>query len=161
ITNGVDEGPPIRLFVMGENVWRDEEEWPLKRARPTEYYLRSAAEPAIPHVAATASRAGRLTNEAPPATEAADNYAYDPHDPVVTENFEVMGPRDRSRLEMRRDLLVYSTPPLEEDVEVTGPVTVRLWVTSSAVDTDFMVMLLDVFPDGKAYNVMPLEAGVM
>ena len=79
----------------------------------------------------------------------------------MIENFEVMGPRDRSGLETRRDLLVYSTAPLEQDVEVTGPVTVRLWVASSAVDTDFMVMLLDVHPDGKAYNVMPLEAGVL
>lgn len=58
-------------------------------------------------------------------------------------------------------MLVYSTPPLEEDVEVTGPVTAHLWVASSAVDTDFMVMLLDVHPDGRAYNVMPIEAGIM
>jgi putative CocE/NonD family hydrolase len=142
----VDEGPPIRLFVMGENVWRDENEWPLARAKPTPFYLRGAR---------------RLTSEPPGANEPADRYSYDPKDPVVIENFEVMGPRDRSGLETRRDLLVYSTPPLEQDVEVTGPVTVNLWISSSAVDTDFMVMLLDVFPDGKAYNVMPLEAGVL
>jgi putative CocE/NonD family hydrolase len=146
IRNGVDEGPPIRLFVMGENVWRDEAEWPLKRAQATTFYLRG------PRL---------LSAEAPADKEEADRYQYDPRDPVVIDNFEVMGPRDRSGLEARRDLLVYSTPPLEEDVEVTGPVTVRLWITSSAVDTDFMVMLLDVHPDGKAYNVMPLEAGVL
>jgi putative CocE/NonD family hydrolase len=146
IRNGVDESPPIRLFVMGENVWRDENEWPLARAKPTPFYLRGAR---------------RLTSEPPGANEPADRYSYDPKDPVVIENFEVMGPRDRSGLETRRDLLVYSTPPLEQDVEVTGPVTVNLWISSSAVDTDFMVMLLDVFPDGKAYNVMPLEAGVL
>jgi putative CocE/NonD family hydrolase len=146
IRNGVDEGPPLRLFVMGEKVWRDENEWPLARAKPTEFYLRGPR---------------RLAADPPPAGETPDLYTYDPHDPVVIENFEVMGPRDRSGLETRRDLLVYSTAPLEEDVEVTGPVTVNLWVESTAVDTDFMVMLLDVYPDGKAYNVMPLEAGVL
>jgi putative CocE/NonD family hydrolase len=155
IPNGIDEGPPIRLFVMGDNVWRDENEWPLRRARPTPFYLRSHGD------AATGSGAGRLATEPPPGEEAADRYDYDPRDPVVIENFEVMGPRDRSGLESRRDLLVYSTAPLEEDVEVTGPVTMRLFVASSAVDTDFMVMLLDVDPGGRAYNVMPLEAGVL
>jgi putative CocE/NonD family hydrolase len=152
IPNGVDAGAPVRLFVMGENVWRDENEWPLARARPTAYYLRSNGD---------AAEAGRLSEEPPPAGEAADRYDYDPRDPVVIENFEVMGPRDRSGLETRRDLLVYTTPPLAGDVEVTGPVSARLWIASSAVDTDFMVMLLDVHPDGRAYNVMPIEAGVL
>ena len=155
IRNGVDEGPPIRLFVMGENVWRDENEWPLARATQTIFYLRSRGS------AATGKGTGRLAADPPPPTESPDRYVYDPRDPVVIENFEVMGPRDRSGLETRRDLLVYSTDPLLEDVEVTGPVQVRLWVASSAVDTDFMVMLLDVHPDGKAYNVMPIEAGVV
>jgi len=155
IRNGIDEGPPVRLFVMGENVWRDEAEWPLRRARPTPFYLRSEGD------AAAGKGAGHLATDAPPPTETADRFAYDPRDPVVIENFEVMGPRDRSGLESRRDLLVYSTAPLEQDVEVTGPVTVHLWVASSAVDTDFMVMLLDVHPDGRAYNVMPIEAGVL
>jgi uncharacterized protein len=155
IRNGVDEGAPIRLFVMGENVWRDEAAWPPAAARPTPYYLRSHG------AAATAAGDGRLSAEPPPEGEAPDRYVYDPSDPVVIENFEVMGPRDRSGLEARRDVLVFSTPPLEEDVEVTGPVTAVLWAASSAIDTDFMVMLLDVFPDGKAYNVMPIEAGVL
>ncbi|HKQ97381.1 MAG TPA: CocE/NonD family hydrolase [Candidatus Polarisedimenticolia bacterium] len=155
IRNGIDETPPVRLFVMGENVWRDEDEWPLERAVQTPYYLRSSGD------AATGKGGGHLAAEPPPATETADRYVYDPRDPVVLENFEVMGPRDRSALETRRDLLVYSTAPLEADVEVTGPVTAHLWVASSAVDTDFMVMLLDVHPDGRAYNVMPIEAGIM
>ena len=154
IRNGIDEGAPIRLFVMGENVWRDEEEWPLRRARPTLFYLRSKGN------AATGKGSGRLAADPPQADESPDRYLYDPRDPVVIENFEVMGPRDRSGLETRRDLLVYTSEPLMEDMEVTGPVTVHLWVASTAVDTDFMVMLLDVHPDGKAYNVMPIEAGV-
>jgi putative CocE/NonD family hydrolase len=146
IDNGIDAGPPIRLFVMGENVWRDEREWPLERARPTAYHLRGG---------------GTLSLEAPGPSEPADRYVYDPADPVVIENFEVMGPRDRSGLGRRRDVLSYATPPLDRDVEVTGPVEAHLFIASSAVDTDFMVMLLDVHPDGRAFNVMPIEAGVL
>ena len=153
IENGIDAGAPIRLFVMGENVWRDETEWPLARARPTPYYLRGSGDAAGP--------GGALALEAPGPLEPPDRYVYDPADPVVIENFEVMGPRDRSGLSARRDVLSYRTPPLERDVEVTGPVEAHLFASSSAVDTDFMVMLLDVHPDGRAYNVMPIEAGVM
>ena len=160
IRNGIDEGPPIRLFVMGENVWRDEESWPLARARETSYYLRSRGA-AAGGSGAGRSGDGRLSTEPPPAGEPADHYVYDPADPVVIEDFESMGPRDRAGLEARRDVLVYTTEPLHDDLEVTGPVSVRLWLASSAVDTDVMVMLLDVHPDGRAYNVMPLEAGVL
>ena len=155
IRNGIDEQPPVRIFVMGENVWRDEQEWPLARARAQPYYLRSGGS------AATGAGDGRLTLEPPGPDEPADRYTYDPRDPVVIRNFESPGPYDRSSCELRRDVLVYSTPPLEEDLEVTGPVEVDLYVESSATDTDFMVMLLDVHPDGRAFNVMPLEAGVI
>ena len=75
------------------------------------------------------------------------------------ENFEKMGPYDHSKMQSRQDMLVYSTGPLAEDVEVTGPITVHLWAASSAVDTDFAVMLCDVYPDGRAYNLAPNEAG--
>jgi hypothetical protein len=166
LENGIDLGAPIRLFVMGENVWRDETEWPLQRARPTAWYLRSRGDAAGRGVAGAGGpgggeRGGTLALAAPDPSEAPDRYVYDPADPVVIENFEVMGPRDRSGLGARRDVLSYRTPLLEKDVEVTGPVEAHLFVASSAVDTDFMVMLLDVHPDGKAYNVMPIEAGVM
>jgi len=154
IANGVDEGPPVRLFVMGENVWRDEWEWPLARTRYEPYYLRG-------HGAAAGAGDGRLSPEPPGEAEPADQYAYDPRDPVVIENFEMQGPYDRSELESRRDLLAFTTTPLQEDMEVTGPVTVHLFASTSAPDTDFMVMLLDVHPDGRAYNVMPLEAGAI
>jgi putative CocE/NonD family hydrolase len=154
IANGIDEGPPVRLFVMGENVWRDEWEWPLARTRYVPYYLRG-------HGAAAGGGDGRLSSEPPLEGEPADDYAYDPRDPVVIDNFEVQGPYDRSGLESRPDVLVFTTAPLQDDMEVTGPVTVRLFASTSAPDTDFMVMLLDVHPDGRAYNVMPLEAGVI
>ncbi len=166
IRNGVDEGPPVRIFVMGENVWRDENEFPLARARYTPYYLHSDGR------ANTADGDGRLSTEAPRAqvagspgaasageTERPDRYLYDPGRPVRIDNFETMGPFDHSRIQARRDVLVYTTEPLAEDVEVTGPIRVNLWAASSAVDTDFAVMLCDVHPDGKAYNLAPMEAG--
>ncbi|HEV8702041.1 MAG TPA: CocE/NonD family hydrolase [Candidatus Polarisedimenticolia bacterium] len=165
IRNGIDEGPPVRLFVMGENRWRDENEWPLARTVYTPYYLRSGGR------ANTASGDGRLSMVPPaggagaggaaPATEPPDRYLYDPGRPVVIDNFEVMGPYDRSKLQSRQDVLVYTSEPLLEDIEVTGPITVHLWAASSAVDTDFCVMLYDVHPDGRAFNLMPNEAGVV
>jgi hypothetical protein len=155
IPNGVDEGPPVRLFVMGENVWRDEDAWPLRRARDTAYFLRSGGR------ANTATGDGRLSTGPPAAGEPPDRYEYDPRRPLTIENFEVQGPFDHAPQQGRQDVLVYSTEPLEQDVEVTGPVTVNLWAASSAPDTDFMVMLCDVHPDGKAYNLLPLEAGVI
>ncbi len=154
IRNGIDEGPPVRLFVMGDNVWRDENEWPLARSEYTPYYLRGGGR------ANTASGDGRLSADPPPG-EPPDRYLYDPRRPVVIENFEVMGPYDRSRLQSRQDVLVYTTDALPEDVEVTGPITVHLWAASSAVDTDFCVMLYDVHPDRRAFNLMPNEAGIV
>ncbi|HZM70677.1 MAG TPA: CocE/NonD family hydrolase [Candidatus Cryosericum sp.] len=151
IGNGIDEGPPVRLFVMGENVWRDEREWPLARTQYVPYYLRGSG----------AARGGRLSSAPPGEGEPAERYDYDPRDPVVIENFELAGPYDRSGLESRRDVLSFTTAPLEEDLEVTGPVTVHLFASTSAPDTDFIVMLLDVHPDGRAYNLMPLEAGAI
>jgi len=139
VDNGIDREPPVRLFVMGDNVWRDEREWPLSRARPTSYYLRAG---------------GRLDPEAPKAGEGADGYVYDPVDPVVDPRGGRLGPFDQSPLESRRDVLVYRTEPLARDIEVTGPLEVELWVTSNAPDTDFVARLLDVHPDGKAYNLM-------
>jgi putative CocE/NonD family hydrolase len=137
--NGLDREAPVRIFVMGDNVWRDEADWPLARARPTAYYLRSG---------------GRLLPEAPVAGEAPDAYAYDPRDPLVDPHGGTLGPFDQSPLERRRDVLAYRSEPLAGDLEVTGPIEVELWVSSSARDTDFIVRLLDVHPDGRAYNLM-------
>ena len=131
---GVEEWPPIQLFVMGANRWRGESEWPLARTEYTDYYLRSG---------------GSLSRQAPP-DETPDSYDYDPRDPVMTL-YSPPGqqePQDQRVLDGRRDVLVYQTPPLDEPVEVTGPVTVRLWASSSARDTDFVVKLMDVWPDG-------------
>jgi hypothetical protein len=137
---------PVRLFVMGENVWRDEQEWPLARARDTSWYLRSAGS------ANTLSGDGRLSPEPAPATESADRFVYDPWDPVPTgaSGGYSRNPADHRPIETRSDVLVYSTEPLRAPIEVTGPIVVRLWVSSTAPDTDFTAKLVDVFPDGTA-----------
>lgn len=153
IPNGIDTGKPVRIFVMGENVWRDEDDWPLARARPTPFYLRSRGD------AATAGGGGRLAAEPPPADEPPDRYVYDPRDPVRIANFEQQGPFDQKAVESRRDVLVFSSGPLDRDVEVTGPITAHLHIASSAADTDFGVMLADVHPDGRSFNLLSHESG--
>jgi putative CocE/NonD family hydrolase len=145
---------PVRIFVMGENKWRDEDSWPLERARETRYFLHSAGK------ANRSSGDGALSPVAA-RTEAADSYVYDPANPVSTVGGPLCcdgahlapGPRDQKDVETRADVLVYSTPPLDEDVEVTGPVTLDLFAKSSAVDTDFTAKLVDVGPDGFAQNL--------
>ncbi len=156
--NGIEQGAPIKIFVMGENVWRDEWEWPLGRAVLTPYYLRSGGH------ANTADGDGTLSPAAPGA-EPADRYLYDPRDPVPTIGGSTLlhaayrpGPRDQRSIEARPDVLVYTTPALEGDVEVTGPLSVTLWAASSAPDTDYVARLVDVHPDGRA---MTLADGIV
>lgn len=145
---------PVRIFVMGENQWRDEDAWPLERAKATSYYLHSAGK------ANTAAGDGALST-ATAANEQADSFVYDPAHPVPTVGGPLCcdsehlgaGPRDQKDVEARPDVLVYATPPLDADVEVTGPVTLDLFAKSSAVDTDFTAKLVDVGPDGFARNL--------
>ena len=146
---GIDTGmlaePPISIFVMGANVWRDEHEWPLSRAVDTLFFLRAD---------------GLLSTEAPGETEAPDRYVYDPANPVPTRGGPTLmapeflsGPVDQREIEARPDVLTFTTPPLEHDIEVTGPVSVQLWACTSAPDTDFVARLVDVYPDGRAFNL--------
>lgn len=147
-------GKPVRIFVMGENKWRDEDAWPLARAKQTRYFLHSAGK------ANTAAGDGSLSTAAEGGA-ASDAYIYDPANPVPTTGGPLCcdpthlpgGPRDQQPVESRPDVLVYSTPPLAEDVEVTGPVMLDLFARSSAVDTDFTGKLVDVAPDGVARNL--------
>jgi len=142
---------PVRLFVMGENVWRDEQGWPLARAHPTMFFLRGAGR------ANTAQGDGRLTIDPPVDSEPPDTYVYDPRDPVPTRGGAMLstraGVREQGEVERRQDVLVYTTEPLPGDLEVTGPVSATLNVSTTAPSTDFSVKLVDVHPDGKAYNV--------
>ena len=153
IDTGVLNEAPIKLFVMGKNVWRDEQEWPLARAVETCYYLHSGGN------ANTLNGDGLLSTDAP-EDETPDQYVYDPANPVLTHGGALLmtpefrpGPLDQRSVEGRGDVLVYSTPVLEQDVEVTGPISVHLWATSSAPDTDFVARLVDVQPDGTALNL--------
>jgi len=143
--------PPIKLFVMGENVWRYEHEWPLARTQFVPYYLHDH---------------GSLTPE-PPGAEEPDRYDYDPDKPVPTlggnnSTWTWMkfaaepiypGPIDQRPLEGRDDVLVYTSPPLGDDLEVTGPLEMVLYAASSCVDTDFTAKLVDVYPDGRAIHL--------
>jgi len=150
--NGWDKRPPVRLYVLGENVWRYEKEWPLSRAVYTEYYLHSGGS------ANTFEGDGILDRIKPEASEPADTYTYDPQNPVPTVGganliLENSGPMDQRKIEARQDILVYSTEPLQKEIEATGPVHLTVFVSSDAADTDFTGKLVDVFPDGKALLV--------
>ena len=150
--NGMDEEPPIRLFVMGENKWRSEDQWPLARTRWTEFYLH-AGRPA--DGLEGEHQQGSLSSERPSGHESPDRFRYDPDDPVPTwgsayQMKDFGGPKDRRAVEKRGDVLLYTSAPLDREVEVTGPVTATIWADSSAVDTDFTATLVDVHPDGRA-----------
>ncbi len=139
-------GSPVRLFLMGENRWRDEAEWPLTRAVATPFYLHSGTG------ARSLSGDGRLDRAAPPAPEAPDTFTYDPATPVPTGLFGAYSrmPVDRRDIQKRADVLVYTSSPLTEPLEVTGPITAVLWISSTARDTDFTAAISDVQPDGTA-----------
>ncbi len=142
--------PPVRLFVMGENRWRDEAEFPLARTRDTKCFLHSA------RAANSAAGDGSLSLE-PPRQEPPARFEYDPERPVETIGGRLCcgpvtkpGPYDQRPSESREDVLVFSTPPVVRDTEVTGYVRLELHVSSSAVDTDFTALLADVDPSGYA-----------
>ena len=152
--NEFSNGKPVKIFVMGANHWRDEEDWPLPRARETKYFLHSSGK-------ANSIRGDGSLSVTAPRSESSDHYVYDPVDPAPTIGGPLCcdskhlkpGPRDQRPLEARDDVLVYSTPPLAQDLEVTGPVRLDLYASSSAVDTDFTAKLVDVAPDGFAQNL--------
>lgn len=155
IDTGMLGEAPIKLFVMGANVWRDEHEWPLARAVETRYYLQSGGH------ANSLNGDGTLSLDLPgEASAASDQYIYDPTNPVPTRGGALLmtpeyrsGPFDQRPVESREDVLVYSSETLTSDLEVTGPIKVHLWAVSSAPDTDFVARLVDVYPDGYAQNL--------
>ena len=140
--NGPEDEAPVRIFVMGENRWRDEEDWPLARARAEPWFLREGGALA-PHG---------------PGQEAPDEFVYDPSDPAPTVGGPTSlpapmfrtnaGPLDQRAVEARADVLVYTSEPLREPLEVTGPLGVVLYAATTASDTDFVAKLSDVAPDG-------------
>ena len=146
--------PPVRLFVMGANQWRNEQEWPLARTDWQEWFLHSGGK------ANSLNGDGALSRESP-AGEPPDSYVYNPRNPVPTMGgglccnavFSLGGAYDQRAVEAREDVLVYTTPPLDQAVEVTGPVKLILHAASSAPDTDWTAKLVDVAPCGYARNL--------
>ena len=146
--------PPAHIFVMGANRWRDEQEWPPARARMTSLYFASQG-------AANTLNGGGTLGPRSPRRAQPERFEFDPSNPVPTAGgatccnpkLFAWGPMDQRAVERRSDVLVFSTPPLHEDLEVIGPVRVVLYAATSAPDTDFTAKLVDVFPDGQARNL--------
>jgi putative CocE/NonD family hydrolase len=147
------ELPAIRYFVMGRNRWRDAETWPLPETQWQRCFLHSKGR------ANTSEGDGTLSWDNP-GSEPTDTFVYDPHLSVPTTGGRILpqaglvpGPRDQSHIEKRNDVLCYATHELQNDIEVTGPLKVRLFASTSVKDTDFTAKLVDVHPDSHAYNV--------
>jgi putative CocE/NonD family hydrolase len=145
-----DAEAPVRIFVMGENRWRDEDDWPLARSREVPYYLHGDA----------AGGQGRGLSPEKPSLDAPDEYVFDPRDPAPTIGGPTSmpglvlgtssGPLDQQRLFARSDVLLYASPPLAAPLEVTGPLRLKLWAATTATDTDFVAKLVDLEPGGPA-----------
>ena len=150
LDSGLMDEPPVYLFVMGDNRWRHENEWPLARTHYTRYYFHSGG-------AANTRDGDGVLSTAPPGEEPPDSYIYDPDDPAPTLRGNTLmiphGVADQRPAEDRPDVLVYTSAPLERELELTGPITAQLFAASSAVDTDFTAKLVDVAPDGYARNL--------
>jgi putative CocE/NonD family hydrolase len=158
VDNGIDQEPPVMIFVMGVDAWRTASDWPLPDTHYRPYYLHSSG-------SANSLRGDGVLSTEPSGNEAPDVYLYNPLRPTPTVGGQVIlpganaiGPRDQHEVERRDDVLVYTTPVLEQAVEVIGPIELRLFVASSARDTDFTGKLVDVYPDGRA---MILTEGIL
>ncbi len=151
IDTGIMSEPPVSIFTMGEDRWQTLEDWPPPNANYVRWFLHSG------RGANTASGDGTLST-VPPVDEPPDGYVYDPQDPVPTlggNNLSLpLGVQDQRPVEQRDDVLVFTSEPMERAMEVTGPITVELWASSSARDTDFTAKLVDVRPDGYAQNLL-------
>ncbi len=147
--------PKVQYYTMGSNKWQSSEVWPPASARMTTFYLNSGGK------ANSLYGDGKLTTTAPGKVDNPDGFAYDPHNPVpsyggnvcCTGNAVQGGAFDQQRMEARHDILVYTSEPLTEGVEISGFIEAMLYVSSDAKDTDFTIKLIDVYPDGTAYNL--------
>jgi hypothetical protein len=152
LDNGVDSEPPVDLFIMGDNAWRQENEWPLARTRYTDFFLHSGGS------AHGVDGDGSLSTTRPDTDEPADTYTYDPGNPtpylVDARELELGLNEDYSEVHgTRSDLLIYDSAPLAEEMEITGPMTATLYAATDVKDTDWYVMLLNVHPDGRAERI--------
>ncbi len=151
--NGMDREPTVTVYVMGKNEWRGYDDWPPPNTRFTRFYFG----------APSGSQSGTLTTTLPDK-EGAMTYIYDPNDPVMCKGgshswcwqdnpYAPVGSYDQSSQEARHDVLVFKTPPLARNTEVSGPIKAKLYASSDCRDTDFVGVLLDILPDGRAYNL--------
>jgi len=147
VRNGIEQEAPLRTFTMGTNKWVDRYVWPPSDAKPCRLYFSNSSD----------DPKGGLLVTKPPRREQPHSFVYDPNDPVPTNGGNNLiakaGVRDQREIEKRPDVLLFTSPPLERDVEVAGRMKARIYASSSAKDTDFTVKLVDVLPDGTAYNV--------
>ena len=148
IDNGITDMPKVQYYVMGLNEWHSSNYWPLANTQYEKYYLHSNG--------SANSRLGDGTLATNiPKNGSSDSFTYDPGTPVpsIGGARAVPGARDQAAIEIRQDVLVYTTSTLERGIELTGPITLILYVSSTAKDTDFTAKLVDVYPDGSAYNI--------
>ena len=147
--DALESWPTVIYYLMGANEWRAADSWPIRNAEPALFYL--AAD-------------GTLTMQEPQTAAAPDSYTYDPEDPTPTKGGSIVsyvyppGSVDVSDVQQRPDVLTYTSEPLPQDLDVVGPLAMVLYASSSAVDTDFVARLTDVFPDGRAIQ---LQAGAL
>jgi len=151
IDNGFAKTPRVEIFTIGDNKWRYEDTWPLARTKYTNYYFHSKGH-------ANTLYGDGLLDRRKPGNSPADNYVYDPNDPVtITLGIDLWSMakelKDRTSVEKRKDVLVYTLPKLDKELEITGPINVTLFAASSARDTDFTATLVDAFPDGYAHMI--------
>lgn len=151
IDNGVETEPPVRTFLMGEDRWHGHDSWPPPGTGPMSLYLFAGDPP---------TSAGVLTTAAPEAERVSTSFVSDPENPV-TDRYVEFGPHDYRDLAGTEGVLVFDSPPLEQDLEVTGPISAEIYLSCDCPDTDLWVRLLDVAPDGSAFNLMSPGLDVM
>lgn len=146
--------PPVSVFVMGVNKWRAANEWPIPGTVHKDYFLHSSGKTAL-------IKDDGVLNMTSPLEEKSDSYVFDPTYPLWDVSYEKSYPYNQCDIENRKDVVVYTSAPLNEDVEVVGEVAAELYVSSTAPDTDFAITLTDVYPDGKSINLSGLDAGYL
>ena len=144
----LDTLPKVHYFTMGSNEWQSSDTWPPHGSEELTFYLSSGGH------ANTSAGDGKLVMS-PPGTDNPDRFTYDPMDPVVSDRFAnwPVGPIDQREMENNPNILVYTSEPFREGTEVSGPIVPKLYVSSDVRDTDFTIKVIDVFPDGRAYNL--------
>jgi uncharacterized protein len=152
VDNGVDREPPVRVFVMGDNRWRTADRWPIPGTRPDTLYLTPGR---------SGPRAGGLSAKRPSAVTSTSSYVSNPAKPVTDAFAERSGAHDYRDLQSRTDVLTFETAPLGEDLEVVGALGADVYIEADAPDVDLWVKVLDVAPDGTAYNLMAPGADVL